>query len=116
MTNNNNQAKENNPLAIVSLVLGLLSWFFLPLLGAIGAIICGHIAKSQIKREHQRYTGGSMATAGLITGYLNVLLFVGVLGFIILMAIMAPVMVQAKNRAHEVKAKEEINEILIHEK
>jgi len=58
--------------AIVSLVAGILSWFILPFVGAVVAIIAGHMARSEIRRE--RIDGDGMAVAGLILGYLNLLL------------------------------------------
>jgi len=61
-------APRTNPLAIVSLVLslvGLLTW-----ITAIGGVITGHIALSQIKRTGEG--GRGMAIAGVIVGYVMV--------------------------------------------
>jgi hypothetical protein len=58
-----------NTLAIVSLVAGIVSWFAVPVLGGIVAVIAGHMARSQIRRTGER--GDGMATAGLILGYLH---------------------------------------------
>jgi hypothetical protein len=66
-------AKTTNGLAIAALVLGCLQ-FFLWVLSGIPAIICGHIALSQIRRTGQE--GRGMAIAGLIIGYLGLVLFV----------------------------------------
>lgn len=52
---------RTNTLAIVSLVLA----FFV----SLGAVICGHIALSQIKRTGEN--GRGLAIAGLILGYLG---------------------------------------------
>lgn len=64
----------NSTTAIISLVSGILGWTFAPGIGAIIAIITGHIAKNEIKRSMGTIGGDGMATAGLILGYSNVAL------------------------------------------
>ena len=61
---------RTSSLAIWSLALGVLA---LPTMGlaAIPAVICGHIALGNIKRSAGTQTGGGLAIAGLITGYLG---------------------------------------------
>lgn len=73
-----------NGLAITSLVLGILTWLVLPLIGAIIAIITGHIARSQIKRNEQ--DGAGLALGGLILSYLHI----AIVGIAILVAITLP--------------------------
>ena len=64
-------------LAIVSLVFGILSWCLLPFIGAIVAVVCGHLARSEIRRSADGPTeGDGMAVAGLVLGYLHLLLWV----------------------------------------
>lgn len=58
-------------MAIVSLVSGIVSWFALPLLGAIVAVITGHLAKKEIRNSLGRLTGDGLATVGLVLGYLQ---------------------------------------------
>ncbi len=60
--------------AIISLVLGILAYIFLPFLGAIGAVIAGHMARSEIRQSHGRMGGDGLALAGLILGYSNLAL------------------------------------------
>jgi hypothetical protein len=63
-------------LAIVSLVAGVLTWVSLPLaflvlptpLCMLAAIVCGHLARAEIRREPGR-RGDGMAIAGLVLGY-----------------------------------------------
>jgi hypothetical protein len=57
-------------------VLSLLGLFFY--VTAIGGVICGHIARRQIREGHE--TGDGMALAGLIIGY--IILALGVLLFV----------------------------------
>ena len=63
-----------NILAIVSLVFGILSFFMLPMIGAIVAVVCGHIGVSQIEKTGAE--GRSMAIAGLSLGYANIALII----------------------------------------
>ncbi len=70
--------------AIASLVFGIVSWFALPFIGAIVAVICGHIARAEIRRSvHARIEGDGLAVAGLVLGYVQLafclLLVVGVI-------------------------------------
>ena len=64
-----------NSLARASLVLGVAE-FFTAGLTAIPAIICGHMAKREMRLTGQR--GDGLATAGLVLGYMAVI-FWGVL-------------------------------------
>ena len=52
-----------------SLICGLLSITLVPLLAAIPAIICGHLARGSIRKSAGRLTGDGMAVAGLVLGY-----------------------------------------------
>jgi hypothetical protein len=63
---------QNSSLAIISLISGIVSYFFLPLLGAIAAVITGNMAKKEIRESAGRLTGEGMATAGLILGWVNI--------------------------------------------
>jgi predicted acyltransferase len=66
--------QKTNGLGIASMVLGILGWIYL--IPAILAVIFGHIAIKQIKREPVKYSGGGgMATAGLVLGYIWIGLF-----------------------------------------
>jgi predicted small integral membrane protein len=60
-------------LAIVSLVFGILTWILIPFIGAIVAIVCGHLARSEIRRAPAGIIveGNGMAMAGLVLGYVH---------------------------------------------
>ena len=62
---------QASSLAIVSLVSGIASWFVLPLIGAIIAVITGHMAKKEIRESAGRLSGIEMANAGLVLGYVH---------------------------------------------
>ena len=66
--------KPNSNMALISLIFGILGWTFLFGLGAIVAIITGHMAKKEIQESLGNLGGGSMATAGLVLGYTNIML------------------------------------------
>ena len=87
---------QNSGLAITSLVLGCLG-FLTCGLTAIPAVICGHIALSQIGKSAGRLTGGGLAIGGLVTGYLMVL------ALPILAGIALPVFGEVKDRGNLTK-------------
>ena len=67
---------KDSTLAIVSMICGIASYFIVPVIGAIAAIIMGHIAKKEIKNSNGMIKGNGMATAGLILGYIQIALAV----------------------------------------
>ena len=70
---------KTNTLAIVSLVLA----FFI----SLGAVICGHIALSQIKKTGEN--GRGLAIAGLVLGYLGL-----VVGFlVVIFSVFLPILI-----------------------
>ena len=64
--------KKTAGIAITSLVFGILGLMCLGPLGAIPAVICGHIAKSKIKASAGVLQGDGLALAGLILGYVSI--------------------------------------------
>ncbi len=81
-------ATTTSTLAVVSLVFGILAWCVLPFIGALVAIICGHLARSEIRRSpvDTRVEGDGMAIAGLVLGYAQLALCV--LGIFLLIAVL----------------------------
>jgi hypothetical protein len=79
------QRSTTSTMAIVSLVFGVLAWVMLPFVGALIAVICGHLARGEIRRApiDQRMEGDGMAVAGLVLGYVQLALSVVVVFFII---------------------------------
>ncbi len=68
----NTPARTTNSTAIFSLVFGIICWFALPFIGAVIAVICGHIARGEIRRlPPGSVDGDGMAVAGLVLGYLH---------------------------------------------
>ncbi|WP_045739137.1 DUF4190 domain-containing protein [Xanthomonas sp. MUS 060] len=81
------QIRETNSLAVVSLVAGILGWTFLPLLGSLSAIVTGHMARAEIRRDPQRFEGDGLAVGGLVLGWTAV-----ALGIIALLAVLTMIL------------------------
>lgn len=78
--------RPSSGLAVTALIAGIagivLSWTFVALLGSIAAVITGHMALNQIRRN-PALGGRGMAIAGLILGYVGV----AILAFTVVIAI-----------------------------
>ena len=79
-----NDIRRTSTLAVISLVAGILGWTLLPFIGSLGAIITGHMARSEIRRSAGTVDGDGLAIAGLVLGWGSVV--VTVIG--ILLAVM----------------------------
>ena len=64
--------------AILSLVLGAFSLVCGWLFTGIPAVICGHIARAKIRKSNGALEGKGLATAGLILGYIGIV--IGLMG------------------------------------
>ncbi|MEO8741771.1 MAG: DUF4190 domain-containing protein [Lysobacteraceae bacterium] len=71
----NTPIRQTCTAATISLIFGILSWFVLPFIGAVIAIIAGHMAKGEIRRAQGALEGDGLATAGLILGYVHLAVF-----------------------------------------
>jgi hypothetical protein len=80
---------RTSPLAIVSLVFGILAYGPLVLLGAVVAVVAGHAARGQIREEPGRYGGRAVAKAGMILGYIQLGIVAAVLAAVGLMFVPA---------------------------
>jgi hypothetical protein len=65
---------KHSGFAIWSLVLGTLSSLGCLFFTGLPAVICGHIGYSRINRSNGTLTGRGLALAGLITGYIGIVL------------------------------------------
>jgi hypothetical protein len=75
-------APPTNGLAIAALVCGVGG--FVIGLSFIPAIICGHLARRQIRQTGEQ--GAGLALAGLILGYVGTALFIAVIAVFIVIA------------------------------
>ncbi len=72
-------------LAIASLVLSILGLLpILPLVGSIAGIVTGVIARREIHNRPEEYTGEGTAKAGVILGWIGLVL--GILAFLVICA------------------------------
>src|SRR5690606_41781154 len=69
-----NPNPKTSPLAITSLVTGLLGWTLMPVLGSLVAIVTGHMARAEIRRSAGALDGDGLATVGLVVGWLPLVL------------------------------------------
>lgn len=81
---------QTSTLAIVSLVSGIVTWFLVPIIGAITAIITGHMAKKEIRKSDEQLSGDGLATAGLVLGYLQIVFVVVPVCVIVILALLGP--------------------------
>ncbi len=80
-------------LAIVSLIAGVAGWCLLPFIGTLTAVICGHLARREIRRAGGPTVlqGDNMAKAGIILGYVQIGLFILALAaFVTLVILIGP--------------------------
>lgn len=77
------QDEPYNTLAIICLVSAILAWVVIPILGAIVAVVCGHIARGQL-RLNPHESSSIMALIGLIIAYVQLVLAGLVLAAIVL--------------------------------
>jgi hypothetical protein len=87
-------------LAIASLVCGILSLVILPIISSLPAIICGHLARSQVKTSGGTIGGAGIALAGLIMGYLGFFC----IGLIVFAGIALPVFGEVQLKEKETHA------------
>jgi hypothetical protein len=78
---------ETSGFAIASLVCSLASWFVIPFIGAIAAVVLGHVARHEIRHSYGRKSGNGLAMAGLVIGYIQIALSLVVIVLFLLLFI-----------------------------
>ena len=78
--------QQTSAAAIVSMIFGILGlfldwWFFA--IPSLIAVITGHVARSNIKKSQGRMGGDGFAVAGLILGYIILILYLLVAVFFV---------------------------------
>ena len=92
---------QTNGKATASLISGIAAYVIAPFVGAIVAIVLGHISLSEIKKSAGRMKGSGMAIAGLVLGYVQ---FAGLPFFLIIAAIAIPNLLKSRIAANEAAA------------
>lgn len=72
------EPQNYNTLAVVSLVSSILAWLVVPLLGSIVGVVCGHLARGQLRIQPHE-SSSVLALLGLIIGYVQLFLIAGIL-------------------------------------
>lgn len=85
----NERSSDTHPLALLSLICGILAWVAFPILGSLVAIVAGHAALGQLRRSGFEQPGANLARAGLILGWLQIGMIVLVAAFWIGLALLA---------------------------
>ncbi len=67
-------AAPSSSTATISLIMGILGLTLLPVLGSIVALFTGYSARNEINQSGGMIGGSGMATAGLILGWIGVVL------------------------------------------
>ena len=81
-------------LAILSFVLGICSFVLcLSFITGVPAIICGHVARGRAQRHPQQYGGARFAMAGLVLGYVSIIMS------LVIAAFLMPVLSRARRNA-----------------
>ena len=60
-----------DPMAVASLVLGIVSWFFCPVVAGVLAIVFGYIGRRNVRESNGALQGEGFCTAGLVLGFIN---------------------------------------------
>ena len=100
-------SKQSDGLAITSFVLGLVSVILcLGPLAGIPAVICGHIARRNLRSSGVEKSGSSLALPGLILGYVGI---VAVL--LVLPAMLLPALAKAKSKVSVIQCSNNMRQI-----
>ena len=68
---------------LASLILSISSFVALPLIGSIGGVVCGHMARSRLRQAGYASEGNGLALAGVIIGWVGIAFYVGILALIL---------------------------------
>ena len=100
---------KTSGLAITSLVFGILgivlAFCLGPILFALPAIICGHIAHAKIKNSGGQLTGAGVAIGGFITGYVGLALVA------LMLPIAIPNFIKARQTAFQMACRKNLQAI-----
>lgn len=77
--------RTTNTMAILALAFGVLGWSLLPFIGGIVAIIAGHMARAEIRRNPGSQDGNGMAVIGLVLGWTSVLVGIALVSLLLLL-------------------------------
>lgn len=102
------QKPKASGLAIASLICGLLGFVTLGVTG-IAAVITGHMALSAIGKAKGALAGRGMSIAGLVTGYLTILILL----IAVLAGLALPVIMKTKMQAERAETTSDIRQVAV---
>ena len=73
---NTPSALPTSMLALVSLISGILGMLFIPFVGGIVAVVTGNMARKETRSYPPTHSGDGMATAGIVLGWLGVVVWI----------------------------------------
>lgn len=77
---------RTSSMAVASLIFGILAYVFLPFVGALVAVICGHSVRSEIRRAPPgSIEGDGLAVAGLVLGWIQLAFAIIAIAFVVLL-------------------------------
>ena len=76
-------APPTSGLAIASLILSVSAFVALPLIGSIGGVVCGHMARSRLRQTGYASEGNGLALAGVIIGWVGIAFYVGLIALFV---------------------------------
>jgi len=85
-------------MAIASLVMGIVSWFFCPLVAGVLAIIFGYLGRRNIRESNGALQGEAFCTAGLVLGFINL----GIILLVVLIILIVIIIAAASSNAWNV--------------
>ena len=72
----NEPVLPSSTLALISMIAGILGFTALPILGGIIALFTGYAARKETRAVPPKFSGDGLATAGIIMGWIQVVLTV----------------------------------------
>lgn len=91
-------APGTNQMAVISLATGVASWVLLPVIGAVVAVVTGHIARREIRQTGE--SGDGLAIIGLVLGYAHLIVAFLILALILLFVFGALAFIVGSGTAH----------------
>ncbi|MCS6801156.1 MAG: DUF4190 domain-containing protein [Chloroflexota bacterium] len=64
-------APPTSTLAVAALAAGIACWLIVPIVGAVVALVCGHLALREIAAHQPPLRGRELAVAGLVLAYVQ---------------------------------------------
>ncbi len=98
------QSQPKNAMAVTSLATGIAGVTVAPLVGSVAALICGYMARKQLRAAPGRESGAGYATAGIVLGWIGAVL--AVIGVIVFLAFFAFVSDKVSDFNNEVQQQE----------